>query len=215
MVPSVAQTERALIRTIAGSSRKLDEDLTLSPLQAIDRLLKLADRFRDQWIPPAPWLVLEDGYPLPATMPVADMLTEIERHGAPIGIVGAALLKLSKRYSILKMMFRKDERTRKTIEVSAQAALEDLNRRIRAVFTAEVYTDPDADTLSMYYSFHPENRPTPGAKKVGTFAYLSDGQIRSEYDRKNKEHAEIMDGEAKQRFQRTVRKLQEIQAEAQ
>lgn len=203
--------ERKLLRTIAGAARPLNKDRNLTTLQAIDKLQKLSEDFREQWVHPSPWLVLEDCWVLPASMSVASMLEDIEKHGKPIGIVGAALLKFSKQYAVLQMSFRKDEKTRKTIQTSAQAALEDLARRVRAVFTAEVFADPNADTLSMYYSFHPENRPEPGSKKIGTFAYLTDGQIRSEYDRKNKEHTEIMEGDAKQRFERTVKKLQEIQ----
>jgi hypothetical protein len=107
---------------VAGASRKLDEDLNLSPLQAIDRLQKLHEKFREQWIGPSPWLVLEDCYVLPPNMPVAKMLEEMTTHGRPIGIVGMALLKLSKRYAVLRMMFLKDTKSRKTIETSAKAA---------------------------------------------------------------------------------------------
>jgi|SRR6185312_2154122 len=127
-----AQTERALIRTIAGASRKLDEDIKLSPLQAIDRLQKLDAKFRAQWIS-FPWLVLSDCYTIAANMPVPQMLTEIERHGAPIGIVGMCLLKHSQRYAVLTMMFRKDEKSRKTVQKSAQAAMEHLTGHVRNI----------------------------------------------------------------------------------
>ena len=124
--------ERALIRTIAGAQRRLDEDLNMSPLQAIDRLQKLNVKFRDQWID-APWLVLADCFCLPAAMPVAKMLEEISTHGEPIGIVGMALLKTTQRYAVLKMMFRKDDKNRKTVEKSATAATDVLLERIRRV----------------------------------------------------------------------------------
>lgn len=206
-----SSAERTLIRTIAGAQRPLDEDLNLTSLKAIDKLQNLNEKFREQWIHPSPWLVLEDCWVLPANMPVAKMLEDIEQHGKPIGIVGAALLKFSNKYAILRMMFRKDEKSRKTIDASAQAALDDLNRRIRAVFTGEVFIDPNEDTLSIYYSFHPNNRPEPGSKRVGTLAYLTDGQIRMDFDRKNKQFADVME-QAKERFLNVVKKLQEIQA---
>jgi hypothetical protein len=124
MMVANTSTERALIRTVAGATRKLDEDLKLSPLQAIDRLQKLHAKFREQWIGPSPWLVLEDCYVLPPNLPVEKMLEEIAAHGQPIGMVGMAFLKFSKRYAVLQMSFRsrKDEKSRKTIERSAKAA---------------------------------------------------------------------------------------------
>lgn len=128
-----AQTERALIRTIAGASRKLDQDLGLSPLQAIDRLQKLSEKFCEQWIRPSPWLVLEDCWTLPASMPVAKMLDDIEKHGKPIGIVGMCLLKHSQRYAVLKMLFRKDEKSRKTVQESERVAMEHLIAYVRHV----------------------------------------------------------------------------------
>lgn len=123
-------TERALIRTIAGASRKLDEDLGLSPLQAIDRLLKMNAKFKGLWIH-FPWLVLESGQHLSANMPVPQMLAEIAKHGEPIGIAGVALLKTTQRFTVLKMMFRKDERNRKTVEKSADTALDVFTKRIQ------------------------------------------------------------------------------------
>jgi hypothetical protein len=122
-------TERTLIRTIAGASRKLDEDLNLSPLQTIDRVQKLNTQFQEYWVG-HPWLVLEDCYTLPAHMPVAKMLEEINRHGVPVGIVGIALLT-KKRYSVFRMMFRKDEKSRKTVERSADAADAMVSEHIR------------------------------------------------------------------------------------
>jgi hypothetical protein len=119
-------TERTLIRTIAGASRPLDKDLGLSTLQAIDRLQKLSEKFREQWIRPSPWLVLEDSWTLPASMPVAKMLEDMQTHGGPIGIVGMCLLKYSQRYAVLKMLFRKDQKSRKTVEESERAAMEHL-----------------------------------------------------------------------------------------
>lgn len=119
---STVSTEHSLIRTIASASRKLDKDLDLSPLQAIDRLQRLSNQFQEQWIGPSPWLVLEDCYTLPAKMPVQKMLEEMETHGQPIGIVGMALLSVSNRHTVLQMLFRKDEKSRKTVERSANAA---------------------------------------------------------------------------------------------
>jgi hypothetical protein len=122
--------ERALIRTIAGSSRKLGDNLNLSPLQAIDRLLKMNAKFRELWIQ-FPWLVLKDGQRLAANMPVPQMLSEIAKHGDPIGIAGVALLQETKRYTTLKMMFRNDENSRAKVDKSADTVLEVVMRRSR------------------------------------------------------------------------------------
>jgi hypothetical protein len=122
--------ERVLIRTIAGASRKLDEDLGLSPLQAIDRLLKISAKFKEFWIH-FPWLVLEGGQHLAANMPVPQMLAEIAKHGEPIGIAGVALLQEAKRYTTFKMMFRKAAKSRETLEESAETTLNVIMRRSR------------------------------------------------------------------------------------
>jgi hypothetical protein len=124
-------SERTLVRTIAGASRKLDEDLNLSPLQTIDRVQKLNTQFQQYWVG-SPWLVLEDGHPLPANMPVAEMLEEISRRGVPVGIVGVALLT-KKRYSVFRMMFRKDEKSRNAVERSAKDADSKMNEHIRSL----------------------------------------------------------------------------------
>ena len=125
-----ASSERVLIRTIAGASRKLDEDLRLSPLQAIDRLLKMSAKFKSLWIR-FPWLVLEGGQRLAANMPVPQMLAEIAKYGEPIGIAGVALLQEAKRYTTLKMMFRKDEKSREKVEQSAETTLNVIMRQSR------------------------------------------------------------------------------------
>jgi len=129
-VSNDAPTERVLIRTIAGASRKLDDDLGLSPLQAIDRLLKINAKFKGLWIH-FPWLVLEGGQHIAANMPVPQMLTEIAKHGEPIGIAGVALLQEAKRYTTLKMLFRKDEKSRERVEKSAETTLDAIMRRSR------------------------------------------------------------------------------------
>jgi len=112
----------------------------LSPLQAIDRLQRLRNQFHEQWIGPSPWLVLEDCFTLPATMPVQKMLEEIEEHGQPIGIVGMALLTESNRHAVLQMLFRKDDKSRKTVERSTQAARRKL---LEAVMSIDVLNAED------------------------------------------------------------------------
>jgi hypothetical protein len=116
------EAPKSLGRTIASASRKLEKDINLTPLKAIDRLQQLSNDFRDQWIGPSPWLVLEDCYCLPAKMPVQKMLEEMETHGAAIGIVGMALLKETSRHAVLRMLFRKDARSKQTVERSFQTA---------------------------------------------------------------------------------------------
>lgn len=108
----------------------MDEDLTLSQLEAIDRLIKINARFKGLWIN-FPWLVLADGRRLAANMPVPQMLAEIQKYGDPIGIAGVALLQEAKRYTTLKMMFRKDEESRTTVEKSADTTLNVIMRRSR------------------------------------------------------------------------------------
>jgi hypothetical protein len=117
---SSASAPTSLIRTISGSLRPLDKDLKLTRLQAIDRVQRLHEKFQEYWLYP-PWLVLPDGHFLVATMPVERMLAEIEKHGHPIGIVGPAQITMEQD-SILVMHFRKDSRSRKTVEASAQEA---------------------------------------------------------------------------------------------
>src|SRR5689334_785207 len=98
------ETERSLIRTLAGSSRHPDKDLNLSRLQAIDRLQKLHERFREYWIGTSPWLVL-DGYALP-NAPVDKMLKKMDEYGDAVGMVGIAFLPHSQKIGVLKMLFR-------------------------------------------------------------------------------------------------------------
>jgi hypothetical protein len=202
--------ERTLIRTIAGAARPLDEDLVLSELQAIDRLQKLSEKFREQWIFPSPWLVLEDCWTLPATMPVSKMLEDMNKHGKPVGIVGAARLKFSEQDTVLKMFFRKDEKSRKMIEVSAQAVANDLKALRQAVFSAQVFMDPSGDTFSMYYSFHPEQKAEPGSRPIGSIIYTADGRIDCRSD--DKQFAAVMN-QSKERFNKVVKTLKGIQRE--
>lgn len=119
MKTGIAKSEESMIRTVAGMSRKLDLDL--SPLQAIDRLHKLHEKFKDHWTGTSPWLVLPDCFTLPVEMPVGKMLEEIKKHGEPIGIAGVAWLS-TKRVTVFRMPFCEDAKSRKTVEQSAQAA---------------------------------------------------------------------------------------------
>jgi len=201
-------TERALIRTVAGATRKLDEDLNLSPLQAIDRLQKLHERFHEHWIRPSPWLVLEDCWTLPASMPVAKMLEDIQTHGKPIGIVGAAWLESVQRDVVLRMSFRRDEKSRKTIEISAQAAVNEVKARRQAVISAQVFLDASRKEIAMRYSFNPDQAVEPGFIRVGSIVYSSDRRVRCYFQ--NKGFADVME-QSKERFQKVVKKLEEIQ----
>jgi hypothetical protein len=159
-----AQTERALIRTIAGASRKLDEDLKLSSLQAIDRLQKLDTKFRPLWWK-HPFLVLEDSYALPARMPVQKMLAEIAAHGQPIGIVGVAVLS-DKKWNVLKMMFRADAKARETVENSATLAASIFEDTLRSPYSGTVYTN--GKEFKILYSWV-GGTPEPGWERAGLF----------------------------------------------
>ena len=124
-------TETSLIRLIAGAQRELKENLDLSPLQAIDRLQKLHMRFQGDWVG-SPWLVLPDVYCLPATMPVPEMLEAIKEHGVPCGIVGLALLS-DGTARVAKVPFRKDDKSRKALNKSADTAWEMYLKRAREI----------------------------------------------------------------------------------
>lgn len=129
-------TNTSLIRLIAGAQRKLTENLDLSPLQCIDRLQKLHQRFKSDWVG-SPWIVLpgsdafKDGTGiLPATMPVPEMLDAIKKHGAPCGIVGLAVLSDGSA-RLLKMFFKNEANCRKSVNTSANTAWELYQKRAR------------------------------------------------------------------------------------
>jgi len=134
MTTEAQKTERILIRTIAGATRPLDEDLKLSRLQAIDRLQKLQEKFREQWVGPSPWLVLADGWTIP-NAPVDKMLKAMDKHGDPVGMVGIAWLTHSKRMGILQMLFRSkaDKKSNEMVRQSAEEALRRLPDLIRQI----------------------------------------------------------------------------------
>ncbi len=205
---TVSDSEKRLIRTIAVAQRPLDKNMQLTPLQAIDRLQRLANKFRDEWLYPAPWLVLEDCWALPASLPVSQMLDDIEKHGSPIGIVGMAWLRDSKRDVVLKLPFRKDAKSIKTLQTSADGAETKLNDLRKAVFTAEVFVNEAEASISMRYSFLPEQpQLEPGYKKIGVLVFTRGGQVR---DCSDENHAADIE-QAKERFTRTVNTLREIQ----
>lgn len=206
-IGEIPKDEITLVRTIAVAARPLKSDMNLSPLQAIDRLQKLHAKFQEHWISP-PWLVLSDCYTLPANMPVAKMLEEISRHGQPIGIVGVVQLKATLRYSVLQMTFRKDKESRNMVAISAQAALNKVNERLGAIFSAQVFADPSGKTFSMFYSFHVNQSPEPGSKNIGTIMYTADGQVVCKFV--GKQFAGAME-ESKRRFLEVVAKLGDIQ----
>jgi hypothetical protein len=117
-------TELKLLKTIAGASRPLGEDLGLSELQAIDRLQKLQAKFRDQWIGQSPCLVLRDAWILP-NGPIPKMLHAMEKHGEPVGMVGIAWLTHSKKIGILQMLFKSkaDKEAQRAVKKAAEEAL--------------------------------------------------------------------------------------------
>jgi len=117
-------TERTLIRTIAGAARPLEEDLKLSRLQAIDRLQKLQEKFKEQWIGQSPCLVLKDAWILP-NGPIDRMLKTMDNHGDPVGMVGLALLPTARRVGILQMLFKAkaDKDAQKAMKKAADEAL--------------------------------------------------------------------------------------------
>jgi hypothetical protein len=138
-------SDTSLIRLIAGSNRELTANMDLSPLQAIDRLQKLHERYKDAWAG-SPWIVLpgsdtrKDGKGiLPATMPVPEMLDAIKEYGAPCGIVGLAVLS-DRTARVLKIHFRKEAKCRKAVDVSANTAWEmylAAARRINPLFDSK------------------------------------------------------------------------------
>ena len=123
----IEEKEMSLIKTIARASRPLDEDLDLSKLQAVDKVQKLHERFREQWIGPSPWLVLEDGWTMPHYAPVEKTLSAMEKHGDAVGMVGIAWLPTAKRIGILQMLFRR-KANKHASEMVRQSAEEAMRR---------------------------------------------------------------------------------------
>ena len=204
-----------LVRTIAVAARPLEEDINLSPLQAIDQLLTLRDKFQSLWVRGAPWLVLEDYWTIPASMPIPKMLEDMSEHGKPVGIVGGAQIDSGRRDVVFKRFFRKDKKSREPVEVSAQAVENDFQALRKAVISAEVFLDPSGDTASMYYSFDADHTPEPGSRKVGSIVYTVGGKIESYITDEHFANAmeqSVME-QSLERFNKTVKKLQEIQRE--
>lgn len=121
-------TELRLLKTIAVASRPLQNDMNLSRLETIDRLQKLHAKFREQWIGPSPWLVLEDGWTMPHYAKVETILSKMHEHGDAVGMVGIAWMPTAKRIGILQMLFRKkaDKKSSATVRASAEEALRRL-----------------------------------------------------------------------------------------
>lgn len=122
------EIELRLLKTIAGASRPLDEDLELTPLQAIDRLQTLHKKFREQWIGPSPWLVLKNGWTMAHYEPVEKILQAMEKNGEAVGMVGIAWLPTAKRIGILQMLFRRkaDKHAGEMVRQSAEEAMRRL-----------------------------------------------------------------------------------------
>ena len=208
----IPKEEKTLIRTIAGAARPLDEDLNLSPLQAIDRLQKFSEKFRELWLYYSPWLVLKDGWTLAAQMPVQDMLADIKTHGEPVGIVGIAELTFSKRDAVLRLYFRKDKKSRETVDASAGQAVSQRDALQQGVFWAEVFLDETTNEIAMQYSFMPKQPPKPGVKRVGGLAYKQDGKMVSYFHSKHyaEQYADVME-QGKEHFREVIKRLYEIQ----
>ncbi len=126
-------TELSLIKTIAVAARPLEADLPMSRLQMIDRLQKLQAKFRELWISPGPWLVM-DGYALP-NAPVDKMLKKMDEYGDPVGMVGIAFLPHSGKTAVLKMLFRSkaDARAVRIMENAADALAKNWQEHIRQI----------------------------------------------------------------------------------
>ena len=127
-----ADQELALIRTIAVAQRPLEEDLKWSRLQIIDRLQKIQERFKEQWVGSSPCLVLKDGWILP-NGPIDKMLAAMDKHGDAVGMVGIAWLTHAKRVAILQMLFRAkaDKNAQAVMKRAADSALERWNEYVR------------------------------------------------------------------------------------
>jgi len=107
---------------------------------------------------------------------------------------------------------------------------EELKRRgldaSKALLSAQVYEDPEGDTLSMFYSFHPDHFPEPGSTRVGIVYLVNAEQATGHYDApkgsspwlvrfhledpKSARSAAIME-QAKERFEKVVDMLHKIQ----
>ena len=118
--------ELSLIKVMAVAGRPLEKDMQLSRLQAIDRLQKLQERFKDLWIGQSPWLVL-NGYCCP-NVAVEKMLAKMDEYSDPVGMIGVAYLPHSRKIGILKMLFRAraDTQARELVERAAAALEQNL-----------------------------------------------------------------------------------------
>ena len=198
-----AETELTLIRKIAGASRPLDKDLNLSALQAIDRLQKLDEQFAPLWWK-HPFLVLEDSFTLPAPMPVSNMLAQIEAHGQPIGVVGVAVLS-TRKWIVLKQMFRKDAKAVETVEGSAAVAVSIFEDSLRSPYSGKVYTN--GERASIFYSWEPTETPEPGYQLAGFFDLVQNDKGEFELKIKKVEKwAEAMD-QARKLFEPKMQEL--------
>lgn len=108
---------------IASAKRELKKDQPLSTLQKIDKLQKVHKDFEGgEWVG-SPWLVCPDNWTIPATTPVPEILTTIEEHGEPCGIVGGAFMHktMPPKFHVLVIHFMAEGKCRKAVETSEKA----------------------------------------------------------------------------------------------
>jgi hypothetical protein len=128
------------------------------------------------------------------------------------------LFKESELPKLLKH-FKAERRKAKKMAAERRKAEELAAERLQAKkleegFGSQVFLDASRGIISMQYSFQPQPKYPRGRrfKEVGSIVYTVDGRARGCPYSKDKEVANVME-QAKERFNLTVEKLRQIQAE--
>lgn len=225
--------EKAFIAMLGGSKRPIIKDRWPSPEQVARELKQENVEPRKQ----IPWLaffaVSMKGEMVPSTLPKLELVKRIAQLGDVAGLLGVLLF--SNQFRTYTRRFLLDPLAQKRLDKAAKLYTEhfknfeseELRRRAKdaseAQLSAQVYLDPGGETISMFYSFHPQHLPEPGSKRVGTVYLVDVGKAHGHYDARqgwivrwhseephSKQYKKLLE-QAKERFDQVVKKLQEIQ----
>jgi hypothetical protein len=225
--------ERAFIAMLGGSRRPITKDRWPSPEQ-------VATELKQEQVEPSkriPWLayfaVSMKGEMVSCTLPKQEVVRQLAGMGDIAGLLGVILF--GNQFRTYTRRFLLDPLAQKRLDKAAKLytehfknfETEELRRRAKdaseAQLSAQVYLDPGGETISMFYSFHPQHLPEPGSKRVGTVYLVDREKAQGRYDAKeiwtvrwhsedphSRKHALILE-QAKVRFNEVVEKLAEIQ----
>jgi len=100
-----------------ASARPLTRDVEVSAYSALDTLHRIGKRW--DWV--SLWILCADNYAnVTLNTPVQEAVTEIEKHGGAIGIVGLAIVRRS--FQFLKKPLRKGADINKKLDASGNMA---------------------------------------------------------------------------------------------